>query len=401
MLLVAVGHRLASLSRVTPLVLTTGLGGQREVAGIVEVDAHHQTVGSIGGQHEVVVEHEGRTRCVAGHTNPAGGVLPARGTDGIDHHLIPLVERAVLLAAVGAVGTPAPLTVLHLVEGFEEEEVALVLEGLGNLLPRLLQTVLDLLVDDAVGGGRLDVEPIFVVVGVQDDIQAGSLSPFHVLADLSHVVGIDGPVGARLAVAPGHTDAHGAGPRLLQVGVERLCGLCIVPVAPLVGLAVLAGAGVEMVAEVPAPAQFLGQGGGIVVDRLCLGLGLEVQLELRCRSRGVAVGHDGASTHDERVVDTLFEREGNLNARDILRIARSRELRAVEGDVGVGRQFHTGGIGQLEFGRFLGIDLAAFGNRLRLQRHGDTGRRRGIGLRVVAAATGGECSGNAAAHAQS
>ena len=179
--------------------------------------------------------------------------------------MVPLIKCVILFAAVCAVGTPAPLTVLYLVERLEDEELALVLEGFGYLLPGLLDTLFDGGVRAAVVGSALDVEPVLIVVQVEDDVESGSLSPFHVLPDLSHIVGLYLPCGSVLVVTPGDTYAHGAGPGLLQVGVECLRRLGFVPVAPLRMLAVLTAAGVEVVAQVPAPAQFLGEGDGIVV----------------------------------------------------------------------------------------------------------------------------------------
>ena len=124
--------------------------------------------------------------------------------------MVPFVQRAILLAAVGAVISPSPLSVLQLVERLEEEEVALVFECLGNLLPCLFDAVLDGVIDNVVVGGFLDLKPVFIVVRVEDDIEPCCLGPFHVLLDLGHVVGLYRPCFRVLIVTPSDTDADRA-----------------------------------------------------------------------------------------------------------------------------------------------------------------------------------------------
>ena len=75
-----------------------------------------------------------------------------------------------MFAPVCAVISPAPFAVLNLVERLEEEETTLVLEDLSNLSPGRLDTLLDIGVRGLVVGSPLDVEPVFIVVQVQDDI---------------------------------------------------------------------------------------------------------------------------------------------------------------------------------------------------------------------------------------
>ena len=129
------------------------------------------------------------------------------------------------------------------------------------------------------------------------------------------------------------------------------------------------------------------------VHGLCLCLGLEVQLELRSRGGSILGGHDGASGDDECVVGALLEREGNLHAGHVVRHARGGDLRAVEGDIGRGGNFDGNGVGELQLRDRLCVDLGTFGNALRGERDGDAGRRRGLGLWVVAATTRGEGCG--------
>ena len=57
----------------------------------------------------------------------------------IDKLLGPLVHDAILRAAVGHVVSPAPASVMEFIERLEDEEVALVREFLGNLLPHGLE----------------------------------------------------------------------------------------------------------------------------------------------------------------------------------------------------------------------------------------------------------------------
>ena len=219
---VAVGVRFVGSSGVAPFRLTIGIflcnfWCQCEVAGIVEVYAHHDAVGSICWQHKVVFQCKRRTRRIGRHTDPACSVVAASSTDGVHHQLVPLVECSVLFAAIRAVFAPAPAAVLYLVERFEDQEVAFVFECLGNLFPGLGDTVFDAVVGEVVVSGLFDFEPVLIVVQVQNDVQSGSLCPFHVLFHLSHVGGIDGPVaiGCVLVVTPGHTDTHGAGTGIL------------------------------------------------------------------------------------------------------------------------------------------------------------------------------------------
>ena len=183
---------------ISSLHILTGSGGvapfgifgrQRELGGFVEVYRHHQTVGSgVGGQGQIV-DGKFSVGSIALYAQITGRVLSACGTHGIYKDLVPLVDDCILFAAIQTILAQAPIAVMQLVEGFEDEEVALVLEAGGNLRPHGSVLGCDCFVGSLVAGSFAQVQPVFgigaIVVNVDDGVQAGILS---ITYDFGHTV---------------------------------------------------------------------------------------------------------------------------------------------------------------------------------------------------------------------
>ena len=237
------------------------------------MDGDHDALGGIGGDDQVV-EGEGGIGAVALHGNPTvGGVLAASGTYGIHAYLRPRVEALGLSATVGGVGAPAPATIVDLVHGLEDEEVSFVGKLSGYLSPHLTETLLDGFVLGVRSGVYL--EPIAavgtIVVYVDNGVEPSLLGIAHHFGHALELVGVDGVgcggaqgFGGYLA-EPGYGDAYGAEASGFE-GIEG--GLCARGVAPggLASHTVVVS--IELVAEVPAHAEFLdyvvGRLGGLV-----------------------------------------------------------------------------------------------------------------------------------------
>src|SRR5690554_4835990 len=227
---------------------------------VVIVYRNQQAVGGrVAGKNQVIDGQLG-TGNVAGYAQIALAVVAAGSTYGIHKHLVPSVERGVLLAVVVEVGPVAPSDVVDLVHAFENKEVSFVLKFPGNLGPHGRQLFFYRLIYLRVGGGVFNVEPIFavgpVVVNVDDGIQACMLGIVHQFGYTVEPVAVDGIIGGWPHFAqPGDGYAHGGKAgfgQFIEGGLR--CGL----VAPngFVGRSV--GMSVELIAQVPSHAQRAG-----------------------------------------------------------------------------------------------------------------------------------------------
>ena len=84
---------------------------------LVAVDRHHDASGRIVGQDKVLGQIDIGT--VGWYAEPTSGIIATCGAHSIDKHLLPVIEDGILLAAVGAVGTPTPSAVVNLIHRLE------------------------------------------------------------------------------------------------------------------------------------------------------------------------------------------------------------------------------------------------------------------------------------------
>ena len=157
------------------------------IIGVVAVEGQHGLMGRVIGNGHVT--EEVGTCGVTGHAQPAGFIVAASSADSVHEHLVPLIDNTTLFLHVGG---SMPLTAIdEFVEGLQHEEVSLVLELLCNLGPDSCDFFFHLLVHLLVVHCALQVLPVvtvvfpvvFVVMGIEDDLEAGVLSKAHHLVD--------------------------------------------------------------------------------------------------------------------------------------------------------------------------------------------------------------------------
>ena len=157
----------------------------RVIIGVVAMEGQHGLSCRVVG-HIDVFEAIG-ARGIAGNTQPTGFVVTARSTHCIYEHLIPLIKDLSALGGIGRVHIPV-VAVNELVEGFEHQEIALVLELIRNLGPYRSKFFLNLRVFSGAVHSFLQVKPVavtvvFVVMGVDDGFQACVLGISHYLSN--------------------------------------------------------------------------------------------------------------------------------------------------------------------------------------------------------------------------
>ena len=165
------------------------LGTEGEIVRIVAVESDHGPARGVIGKGEILQVF--RIGGIARHAQPAGGVPAARRADGVQEHLVPLVQDTALPGGIlPEILAPTPAAVVDLVETLQDEPVAAVPELPGDLRPDRPDLVLDLRVQRGIVHGVLDIQPligvvhavILVVVCIDDDGQAG------VVRELRHFV---------------------------------------------------------------------------------------------------------------------------------------------------------------------------------------------------------------------
>ena len=210
------------------------------------MNTHHNAVRCVFWQLEMF-DSEVDVSSKTAHTNPASCVIATSFTDSINSYLVPLVESLELSfrAFVPIV------TCMYLIEGLEDELVVIILELGSHLTPQGCNQFLSLLSIYRVDGSLTELILEGVVVSVQDDIETSPHSLVYYVSNLIEVVVRDNTILIHV-VGPCSRDTNGLCTSRSQ-SVERCSaqGLYAVPIAP------LHVARVEVVTEVPTPAQFL------------------------------------------------------------------------------------------------------------------------------------------------
>ena len=111
------------------------------------MNRHHKTVLRGIFRHDERLQGDIHIRAVCRDTENTVFIFSSGCTYSINKSLVPLIQALVLLAAVIPVGSPAPASVMDLVEGLKYEEIALVLELFCDLSPHGAHLIEDLLMD--------------------------------------------------------------------------------------------------------------------------------------------------------------------------------------------------------------------------------------------------------------